>query len=258
MHDALKDLKAQAERGGVFLDFDGTLSEIVDVPGDARPVRGAAELLQRLARRFAIVAVVSGRSAQQLVDWLGPAIEVWGTHGAERAEGGRIEFAPDVRHHLDTMREARTEATRRLEELGLEGIELEDKRIMIALHYRRSPDRAAARDAILDLARALSEERGLLIGEGRLVIELRPPVALSKARVLLQRAEEAGLRAVAFVGDDAVDLPAFDALDRLEERGLITVRVAVSSDEAPEALLARADVVVEGPAGVLELLRGLT
>ncbi len=257
MHEALRVIKNRPQRAGLFLDFDGTLSEIVPVPADARALEGVPELLRALSRRYAVVAVVSGRSAEQLARWLGRDIEIWGTHGAERASGAEVEIAAEVAPYLDAMREARAEAERRLSELGIDGLELEDKRVMLALHYRRSPNRTAARAALLDLARSLSEDRGFVVGEGRLVIEVRPPAEISKARVVLRRTQEQDLQAVAFFGDDAVDLPAFDALDQLAERGLATARVAVNSDEAPGGLIDRADVVVEGPAGVLRLLREL-
>jgi trehalose 6-phosphate phosphatase len=257
MYETLRAVQRQPEDAGLFLDFDGTLSEIVPVPADARPLEGVRELLETLSRRYAVVAVVSGRSAEQLVRWLGTGVEIWGTHGAEHASGGEIEFAPEVIPYLDGMSDVRAEAQRRLRELGIEGSELEDKRAVLSLHYRRAPDRSAARAALLDLAGSLSEQGGFVVGEGRLVVEIRPPVDVSKALVVRRRALDENLRAAVFIGDDAVDLVAFDALDVLTERGLATVRVAVSSDEAPKELLERADIVVEGPAGVLRLLREL-
>jgi trehalose 6-phosphate phosphatase len=75
--------------------------------------------------------------------------------------------------------------------------------------------------------------------------------------VVLDRAREEDLEAVAFFGDDVVDLPGFDALDILEKEGARTLRVAVDSSEAPRALIERADVVVQGPAGAVSLLREL-
>jgi trehalose 6-phosphate phosphatase len=59
------------------------------------------------------------------------------------------------------------------------------------------------------------------------------------------------------VGDDRGDLPAFDTLDRLEARGMDVVRVAVASAEAPGDLIDRADLVLDGPHAVLDLLRHL-
>ena len=61
-----------------------------------------------------------------------------------------------------------------------------------------------------------------------------------------------------FVGDDRVDLPAFDALDELQEAGIATFKVAVSSEEAPKELIARADLVVDGPVGVVGFLNDLS
>ena len=65
------------------------------------------------------------------------------------------------------------------------------------------------------------------------------------------------MRAACFVGDDAGDLAAFDALDDLAATGVAVVRVAVTSAEAPAELLRRADLAVDGPAAVVELLRSL-
>ena len=67
----------------------------------------------------------------------------------------------------------------------------------------------------------------------------------------------AGLDAVCFFGDDVGDLPAYDALDRLSAAGKTTVKVAVSTVEAPVPLLERADLVVDGPLGALDVLHRL-
>ena len=71
------------EHAGIFTDFDGTLSHIVEVPSDARPVDGARETLSELSDRIGVVAIVSGRAAGELLEWLGPRVEIWGVHGAE-------------------------------------------------------------------------------------------------------------------------------------------------------------------------------
>ena len=65
------------------------------------------------------------------------------------------------------------------------------------------------------------------------------------------------LGAACFLGDDFGDLPAFDALDELAAAGRSTVKVAVRSNEAPPEMLARADVVVDGPEGAKDVLEGL-
>jgi trehalose 6-phosphate phosphatase len=257
--DVLKPFISQPQSAGIFLDFDGTLSEIAHVPSEARPIDGARDLLSQLAERFRLVAVVSGRSARELLEWLGADIEIWGTHGAERVtHDGRIELSERARPYAELMERVRLDAARQIDELGIDGLLLEDKNIMIGLHFRAASDREAARRALDQLAQELADGYGLLRAGGRLAFELRPPVEFSKAQVVLQRARDVSLKAVAFVGDDRVDLPAFDALDTLAAEGLATLRVAVDSPEVPPELIDRSDLVVDGPFEVLRWLSSLT
>lgn len=255
--ERLAPFRTSPSTAGVFLDFDGTLSEIVHVPHEARPLRGARELLGEMAHRLGLVAIVSGRSAHQLVEWLGPEVEIWGVHGAQRAVAGEVELSDLASPFEELMRKVRDEAAVRLRALDLEGVVLEDKTVMIGLHFRAATDRQRARVALDALADDLARRHGLIRAGGRLAFELRPPADFSKAAVVLRRAREAGLAAVAFVGDDRVDLPGFDALDVLEGEGVATLRVAVDSEEAPRELVERADVVLDGPRSVLGFLRSL-
>jgi trehalose 6-phosphate phosphatase len=255
--ERLSPFRERPETAGLFIDFDGTLSEIVHVPSEARPVKGAHEILDRLAARFLLVSIVSGRSAHQLLEWFGPHIEIWGVHGAERTHEGRVVLSERAEPYKDLMTRVKNDAERRLEELGLEGVLLEDKGVMLGLHFRAATEKDRARAALDRLAEELAKGYGLQRAGGRLAFELRPPVEFSKAQIVLHRAREASLRAVAFVGDDRVDIPGFDALDKLEREGAVTLRVGVDSPEAPPELIERADVVVAGPAGVLEWLEDL-
>ena len=246
-----------ASSAGLFIDFDGTLSPIALVPSEARPLSGVTEVLVALTARFKLVAIVSGRSARELSEWLGPDVEIWGTHGAEKSWHGRTELSAHAASFTELMGRVRKEAAGRVQELGLEGVLLEDKQIMLGLHFRAARDVEAAQKALGALAAELAERHGLKVAGGRLAFELRPPSEFTKADVVLARARDLDLRAAAFVGDDRVDLPGFDALDILAESGAATLRVAVDSDEAPPQLIERADVVVDGPAGVLRFLREL-
>ncbi|MGH2757308.1 MAG: trehalose-phosphatase [Actinomycetota bacterium] len=242
---------------GLFLDFDGTLSDIVLVPAAARPLEGSVAVLHELVDRFGLVAIVSGRSAEQLLEWMGPKLEIWGTHGAQRVVDGKVTLSDHAVAFAELMRRVYSEAKEALDELAIPGAVLEDKRIMIGLHFRATPDPEDARVALDKLAQELADRHGLRRAGGRLAYELRPPAEFTKAAVVLERSLELGLESVAFFGDDRVDLPAFDALDDLSERGLATVRIAVRSDEAPPGLLERADEIVDGPSGTLAFLREL-
>jgi trehalose 6-phosphate phosphatase len=243
---------------GLFLDFDGTLSEIALLPGDARPLPGVSEALERLAQRLGVVAIVSGRAARDLLEWLGPHVEIWGVHGAERTINGAVALSERAAVYSDLMGIVKEEAAAALDKLALEGTLLEDKGVMIGLHFRAATDGDRARVALDRLAGDLAARHGLLRAGGRLAFELRPPIEFSKAAVVLDRARELGLTAAAFVGDDRIDLPGFDALDRLAEDGVHTVRVAVDSPEVPPELIERADVVAPNPKAVVELLERLS
>ena len=255
--EAVALLTRSPERTGIFTDFDGTLSEIVSRPEDARPYEGVSEVLSRLSRHFAVVAIVSGRAAGQLVEWLGPEVEIWGVHGAERAQGGEVRVSDAVAAYVEDMQSVRREAEEALASLALEGVAIEEKSVTVGFHYRRASDQEAARAAVEELAAALARRHGLTIGRGRMTLELRPPVELSKRALVLDRARAASLDTAAFLGDDVVDLPAFDALDELEAEGCRGIRVAVDSEEAPPEVLQSADLVVDGPAGALALLEEL-
>jgi trehalose 6-phosphate phosphatase len=117
-------------------------------------------------------------------------------------------------------------------------------------------DPAAAYERLLPALSELAERTGLQVEPGRNVVEIRSPGA-HKGKVvdlLVHDLEPAGFL---FAGDDLGDLDAFEALGRLAEDGLPTVRVCSASDEQ-SALLPLSDVVVPGPEGVLALLRRLT
>lgn len=257
MERTLEAFAARAGDAGLFLDFDGTLSDIVRLPGDARPVEGAAQILTELANVLSVVAIVSGRSAHQLLEWLGPDVEIWGLHGAQRSVDGQVVLSPEASQHEDRMRVVLEEARAAVREAGRDGVVVEDKGVVIGLHYRAANDRGSSGRWVKALAERLAEEHGVVVAPGRLVLELRAPVEFSKQTVVLRRIRETGLTAAAFAGDDVVDLPGFDALDMLEDQLEASLRIAVESEEAPPELLERADVVVPGPAGMMDLLREL-
>jgi trehalose 6-phosphate phosphatase len=95
----------------------------------------------------------------------------------------------------------------------------------------------------------------LIAHPGKQSWELRPPVPTDKGTVVVELA--AGLQAVCFAGDDTGDLSAFAALARLWAEGVETLGVAVGGPETPPEVLDAADLVVDGPAGVLDLLEAL-
>lgn len=257
-------IRQNAAETGIFLDFDGTLSEIVEVPSEARPHGDAVEVLRALEGAYRLVTIVSGRSARELVNWLGPELDIWGVHGAERSAPGSTDvvLSPVAAPFAELITTVRAEAERAVRERAvrdraLAGVVVEDKGVMVGLHYRAAVDPARARDALDEIARDLTQRHGLWRAHGRQAFELRPPIRLDKGQVVRQVVRENPVNGAVFCGDDVVDLPGFDALDELERGGATVLRVAVKSREAPAELIERADLVVEGPGGTLDFLRSL-
>lgn len=233
-------------RAAVLTDFDGTLAPIVDDPAAARPLDGAAEVLVRLHERFAVAGVVSGRPVAYLVDHLGGDLWLSGLYGLERVEGGQRIEAAEAAAWRPVVDEAAARAGAELP------VTVEHKGLSLTLHFRTMPEEEAG---VRTWASAEAARSGLVVRPAKASVELHPPVDADKGTVV--RAAAAGMAAVCFLGDDVGDLPAFDALDALAGEGVHTVRIAVRTTEAPAELIARADLVVDGPQGALTLLRSL-
>lgn len=251
-------VSARAAEVALCLDFDGTLAPIVDDPDTARPLAGVEDLLTRLASRYAAVALLSGRPATYLARRItADGVRYLGLYGLQEMRDGHLHVDPG----LEAARPAVVAAGRDLQAataVRTSGAHLEDKEYAVAVHTRRVPDPEAAAAPIEAAVTEIAERRGLEVIRGRLVWELRPAVRADKGDAVRRVVGESGARAVVVAGDDLGDLPAFAAAEGLAEEGYWALRVAVRSPEAPPALLERADLVVEGPAGVRDLLERLT
>ena len=135
------------------------------------------------------------------------------------------------------------------------GTWVEDKGEALAVHTRRAADPGAALRALRGPLGELAARLGLAAEPGRLVIELRPPGA-DKGSALTGLARERAARSVLFAGDDLGDLAAFAAVRALRDAGIPGCAVASRSAECPQVADA-ADLVVDGPAGVVALLAAI-
>jgi trehalose 6-phosphate phosphatase len=236
---------------GVFSDFDGTLAPIVDDPAESRPLPGVVDALGDLARRYGRVGVISGRPAGFLQTHLGErGLFLSGLYGLEfvEEEGGTVRPVEEAEPWRTVIEEAAAAADEELPP----GVGVERKGLTVTVHFRKDP---SLREAAEAWASGHAETSGLVVHGGRMSYELRPPIQRDKGTVLAEAAE--GRRQVCFLGDDRGDLEAFDTLDRMAADGATTVKVGVTSPEAPDEILERADVVVDGPEGSLTFLRAL-
>jgi trehalose 6-phosphate phosphatase len=233
-------LRERAARAGILLDFDGSLSPIVARPELAAPADGVREALAALTGRYAVVAIVTGRRAEEVAQLIAVrGVRYEGLYGLEgSAPELLLAILPEVERAAATVPEAW----------------VEDKGVSVAVHYRQAPDPQRARATLMAGLEPVAAGAGLLVVEGKMVLEVVPADHPMKGGAVERIAGEAGLEAVLYAGDDVADLDAFAALDRLRDRGLVTVKVAVRGDETPAALVEAADVTVDGPPGLVELL----
>ncbi|WP_159943568.1 trehalose-phosphatase [Nocardiopsis sp. FR6] len=254
---ALDALLATPGRALAAFDFDGTLAPIVADPRTSAPYPGIVDALADLAGVVGAVAVITGRPAETAVRLGGldrvPGITVLGHYGAERWTGDRGVVAAPTPPGVEVVRE---ELPVLLDRLGApEGTWVEDKGRSLAVHTRRTADPDGALELLTPSLEDLARRAELRVEPGRMVVELRPQ-GVDKGAALTALVAETGPHAVLYAGDDLGDLPAFEAVVALRAQGVVGLNVCSSSDEVT-AVAEAADLVVDGPAGLADLLRRL-
>ncbi len=250
----------------VGLDFDGTLSPIVEDPTLAHIHPEAPGVLVELASHVLAVAVITGRPARQALalgglDEVGDSIGdrgrelyVLGQYGNERwSSTERRVISPLPPHGLASLLRELPGLLRRADALGAY---VEEKGLAVAIHTRRLPDPGGAFARLLPLLAEAAQPRGLVVEPGRNVVEIRAP-GMDKGAAVHGLVADLGAGGFLFAGDDLGDVEAFNAVLELRARGMATLLVCSASAEQ-HALLELADVVVDGPPGVLDLLRQFT
>jgi trehalose 6-phosphate phosphatase len=243
-------------RALIALDFDGTLAPIVADPAQARALPAATAAVRALAPLVGTIAIITGRPAEAAVEYgsLGqvPGIVVLGHYGRQRWRDG-VLTSPPPPPGLAIARERLPGVLAAAVAPG--EVWIEDKDDALAVHTRRAADPAGALEQIRGPLLALAASTGLRAEPGRLVIELRPPGA-DKGLALKDLAAEQARSAVMFCGDDLGDRPAFGAVRELRSAGLPGIAVFSGSAEV-QGLAAEADLIVDGPVAVAELLGAL-
>jgi trehalose-phosphatase len=237
---------AGGRRLAFFLDYDGTLTPIVEHPEDAVLDAATREAVRKLAEHHA-VAVVSGRDLADVRARVGIAgLQYAGCHGFEiagprgnRVHGAAAAAAPQLAAAADQV--AR-------DTQGLPGVQLERKRFTLAVHYRRAreADVPAVRSAV---ERAQARHPALRATSGKMVLELQPDVDWDKGRAVMWLIETLSLQDAlpVYIGDDVTDEDAFRAL---AGRGL---GIVVQETPRPSA----AQYMLRDPGEVRALLSGL-
>lgn len=240
------------------LDFDGTLSHIVDDPTRAFAHPRSVDALARLGAVLGQVAIVTGRPVDQALELGGfegrtglERLVIHGQYGAESwSADGAVRTRPERPAGIARLAEV---LPGWLEGFGLGDLRIEDKGLAIAIHTRESGPKAL--DVLREPLQELAADLGLTVEPGRQVIELRAPGS-DKGAAVRRLAVDLGARQIIFAGDDLGDLPAFDAVDALRADGVAGLLICSASAEQ-DALVSRADLVLAGPDAVADWLEAL-
>lgn len=196
-----------------FLDIDGTLVDIADAPDRI----SVDPCLLDVVRRLRVVtggalALISGRPIAEVDRLFAPMqLPIGGQHGAERRDAvGRMHHHPHCAKQLDALRRCILDWA-----VEVPGLLVEDKGMLIAVHYRQAPQLAG------EVQRMLREclVRGgdaFRLQEGKMVLELKP-VGKDKGTTIIEFMNEVPFRGriPVFVGDDATDEHGFAVVNNL-------------------------------------------
>jgi len=224
-------------------------------PDQAAPNPEAVALLSELSHCLHRIVIISGRDTDFLVSRLPlPRALFIGNHGIEEREGGASRIVAEAQPFLARVQRA-ADAAEALPLTHAPGIAVERKRATVSVHFRNAADPSASASALQLALEVIAHREQLQLQPGRLVWELRPPVALDKGEVLRQLAATMQPAGVVYVGDDRTDGDAFSALRRMS--GVRTLAVGVRSREVPDDVFVDCDLMVDGVPGVIQLLTQL-
>jgi trehalose-phosphatase len=252
---------ARAPRAAaLFCDIDGTISPVVSRPSDAVVPPRFHEVLAALRDRVGMLAFVTGRRSEdghRLIPLDGATYV--GAHGLEHMSDGRtVQTEPLAEAYVADVQAIAAVAARD-PDLQRMGVVLEDKRTVLAIHYRLAPDAAVARHEILRKVVDPARARGLAISTGHYAFEVRPPLPFSKGTAI-RRLLDAGAYQVALtLGDDLTDVTGFKAVHEWGEQDgrRSAYALAALTAETPGPVSEEADIGVAATPGVAEALTRL-
>lgn len=219
-------------------DFDGTLAPLVPVPDQAWLPDDIRDRLVSLACH-APVAIITGRSVEDIRTRLGFAPDfVVGNHGLEGIPGWEAQSAQHRRVSAAWL--AQLDSALR-DKIGDPGIQLEDKRYSISVHYRMARDPARVARELAQLFGELSPAPRVI--DGKYVFNLVAEDAVHKGLALERLMKCCRARHAVYVGDDVTDEDVF----RMRLPGVLSVRVERHEDSA-------ADFYIEQPEDIVRLL----
>jgi len=238
---------------GLIFDVDGTIAEIALTAEAVVVSPGCKKYLESLVNELPLVAAISGRLISVLRNLVGVEGVIYnGNHGLERWNNGRVEIRPEAQSYVEKITAAIKELGPVLNPLG---VVFEDKGAGLVFHYRTLPNQEEVKEKILREIRRSEAAQPFNIDEARAVIELRPPLEISKGSTVKELVEGNNLAGAVYLGDDVADIDAFNAIHSLSEgtefQGLA---IGVVGEETPPNVAEKADLILRGVSEVEEFL----
>ena len=213
------DLPVPSHDWALFLDFDGTLTELAPHPDAVRIDPDLPGLLEAIFLELdGALAVVSGRTLAELDRHLGLRLPAAGVHGLELRERPGATVHPPAEALLVARLKARLAGFVAADDRLL----LEEKPGALALHFRQAPDRAA--DCARLMAEATADLDGIHVLKGKMVLEAKP-ARVNKGHAIETMMKEPPFsgRVPVFAGDDTTDEDGFRIVNAL---GGISIKIA--------------------------------
>jgi len=238
---------------GVISDVDGTIAEIAPTAEAVRVNPECKRHLESLVKRLPLVAVISGRLATVVRQLVGVDGVVYnGNHGLERLVKGEVEVKPEAQEYVERIAAVIKELGPVLNPMG---VRFEDKGAGLVFHYRTLPDRKKVRETILQEINRSSATQGLKVDKARAVIELRPPLEITKGSIVRELVESYHLKAAVYMGDDVADIDAFDTIHALSGGAAFQgLALGVVGEETPPGVAEKADLLLRGVGEVADFL----
>jgi trehalose 6-phosphate phosphatase len=246
----------QADRFGILTDFDGTIAPIALRPEDALVTAPCRSALAALVERLPLVGVISGRALFDLRAKLDlPTLLFIGSHGLVWWYEGVDELPDDALPYVALAEQAMSELAPMR---AIPWLQVEEKGVGVAFHYRLAADHMAARAVILTAIADAPVARHFEVREGIYVVELYPRLHVDKGTAVRDVVRRFSLDGLLYLGDDLTDLDAIYAVAELRtELRTKVVSIAVQHPEAPSVVGEAADWTVDGVAGVEAVLEWL-
>lgn len=211
-----EELKAliTSKKPAIFLDYDGTLTPIVEDAAKATLAEETRKIIDELSK-LCCVGVISGRDRKDVEKMVGLDLVYAGSHGYDIAGPGGMSMQNEGGVKvLPSLAGAEEELKKRLN--GIRGSEVERKRYAICVHYRHV--QADKQKDVLKICDSVFEQYpDLKKGPGKMIMEFKPNIDWHKGKALLWLLDNLDLNKEGvlpfYLGDDNTDEDAFESLN---------------------------------------------